>query len=272
MRSLHSRDVLSPASERFSLGLRYGKVGEKRHGTTALSHTHSVVSYQIEGAAHEGGRGESIWDTFCKQPGKIADGSNGDVACDSYHRYKEDVALLKQLEAKTYRFSISWSRVIPLGGRKDPINEEGIQYYSRLVDELLAAGITPMVTLFHWDLPQALYDRYGGFLCKDEYLADFERYARLMFERLGDRVKYWVTYNEPWCTAVLGYSLGVFAPGHSSDRSRSAVGDSRTEPWLVGHALLLSHARAVKLYRDVFKRRQRGAIGIVLNGDWTEPW
>ncbi|KAI7152812.1 glycoside hydrolase family 1 protein, partial [Hortaea werneckii] len=134
---------------------------------------YATASYQIEGAPHEDGRGDSIWDTFCKIPGKIADGTSGDVACDSYHRYKEDVALLKQLGAKAYRFSISWSRVIPLGGRKDPINEAGLQYYVNLVDELVANGIVPMITLFHWDLPQALYDRYGGFLNKEEYVQDY---------------------------------------------------------------------------------------------------
>ncbi|KXS96639.1 hypothetical protein AC578_6908 [Pseudocercospora eumusae] len=233
---------------------------------------YATASYQIEGGAHEDGRGDSIWDVFCRQPGKIADGSNGDVACDSYHRYKEDVALLKQLGAKAYRFSISWSRVIPQGGRNDPINEAGLRYYKDLVEELVANGIEPMVTLFHWDLPQALYDRYGGFLNKHEYVLDFVSYARLMFKTLGEKVKFWITYNEPWCSAILGYSTGYFAPGRTSDRSISSVGDSSTEPWQVGHNILIAHGAAAKAYREEFKPTQSGMIGITLNGDWVEPW
>jgi len=229
-------------------------------------------SYQIEGAPHEDGRADSIWDTFCRIPGKIADGSSGDVACDSYHRYKEDVALLKRLGAKAYRFSVSWSRVIPLGGRNDPVNEAGLRYYVDLVDELHANGIVPMVTIFHWDLPQALYDRYGGFLNKAEYVQDYMNYARVMFKAMGSKVKHWITYNEPWCSSILGYSIGQFAPGHTSDRKKSLIGDSATEPWLVGHNILISHGAAVKMYREEFKERDGGAIGITLNGDWVEPW
>lgn len=208
-------------------------------------------------------RGNSIWDVFCRRPKKIADGSDGSVACDSYHRYKEDVALLKDLGAKAYRFSVSWSRVIPLGGRNDPINPKGLKYYGDLVDELLANGIIPMITLFHWDLPQALYERYGGFLNKEEYVQDYVNYARLIFKTLGDRVRFWITYNEPWCSSILGYSSGYFAPGHTSDRSINPVGDSSTEPWLVGHTILIAHGAAVKVYREEFKPTQAGIIGIV---------
>jgi beta-glucosidase len=229
-------------------------------------------SYQIEGAAQEDGRGDSIWDTFCRIPGKIADGSSGVVACDSYHVYKDDVALLKSLGAKAYRFSVSWSRVIPLGGRDDPVNDKGLQYYVDLVDELLANGIQPMVTLFHWDLPQGLHDRYGGLLNKEEYVKDFVSYSKLMFKTLGSKVKFWITYNEPWCSSVLGYSIGQFAPGHTSDRNKSKVGDSSTEPWQVGHNILIAHGAAVKAYRDEFKEKDGGVIGITLNGDWVEPW
>lgn len=148
-------------------------VTEEKPSTTKQdrANTCALASSQIEGGVKEGGREDSIWDTFCRKPGKIADKSDGSIACDSYHRYKEDVALLKQLGAKVYRFSISWSRVIPLGGRNDPINPQGLQYYEDLVDELLANGIVPMVTIFHWDLPQGLYDRYGGFLNKQEYVS-----------------------------------------------------------------------------------------------------
>jgi len=233
---------------------------------------YATASYQIEGAPHEDGRADSIWDVFCRKPGKIADGTNGDVACDSYHRYKEDVALLKQLGAKAYRFSISWSRVIPLGGRNDPVNEAGIQYYMNLIDELHANGIVPMVTLFHWDLPNELHERYGGPLNKEEYVQDYYRYAKVMFERFSSKVKYWITYNEPWCISILGYSVGQFAPGHTSNRQKNEIGDSSTEPWKVVHSLLVSHGMVVKLYRDEFKAKDGGQIGITLNGDWVMPW
>lgn len=191
---------------------------------------------------------------------------------DSYHKYKDDVALLKQLNAKAYRFSISWSRVIPLGGRQDAINQAGLQYYVNLVDELLANGIAPMVTLFHWDLPQGLEDRYGGFLNKDEFVQDYVHFAKLMFDVLGSKVKYWITFNEPWCSSVLGYSVGQFAPGRTSDRTKSSVGDGSTEPWIAAHSILVAHGAAVKAYRDEFKARDGGMIGITLNGDWAEPW
>lgn len=199
-------------------------------------------------------------------PGKIAGNENGDVACDSYHHYKDDVALLKQIKAKAYRFSLSWSRIIPLGGRKDPVNEKGLQYYIDLVDELHANGIEPMITLFHWDLPDALDKRYGGLLNKAEFVADYENYARIVFKAMGAKVKYWITFNEPWCSSILGYSNGLFAPGHTSDRSKSAVGDSSREPWQVGHNCLIAHAAAVKAYREDFKAQDGGVIGITLNG------
>lgn len=189
------------------------------------------------------------------------------MACDSYHQYKQDVKLLKDMGARAYRFSISWSRVIPLGGRKDPVNQKGLQYYINLVDELLANCIEPMVTLFHWDLPEALDQRYGGLLNTEEFVADFEQYSRTIFKALGEKVKYWVTFNEPWCSSILGYNVGAFAPGRTSDRSKSAVGDSSTEPWLVGHNLLIAHGAAVKVYRKEFKPSQKGQIGITLNGE-----
>lgn len=229
-------------------------------------------SYQIEGAPHKDGRLDSIWDTFCRKPGKIAGNENGDVACDSYHQYKADVALLKQCRAQVYRLSLSWSRVIPLGGRNDPVNQAGLQYYISLIDELLANGIVPMVTLFHWDLPEELDRRYGGLLNTTEFVADYENYARVVFDALGSKVKYWITFNEPWCSSILGYSTGDFAPGHTSDRSRSPVGDSSTEPWQVGHNCLVAHGAAVRVYREEFKAIQSGQIGITLNGDWAEPW
>lgn len=233
------------------------------------THTHAIAnsprSYQIEGAAKEDGRGPSIWDTFSHIPGKTADGGTGDVACDAYHRMAEDISLLKSSGATAYRFSISWSRMIPLGGRSDPLNEAGIAFYVRYVDALLAAGITPFVTLFHWDLPQGLHDRYLGMLNKVEFQKDFEHYARLCFERLP-KVKHWITLNEPWCSSVLGYNTGLFAPGRCSDRTKSTEGDSAREHLVAAHSLLLAHGAAVKAYREDFKPRDKGIIGITLNG------
>ncbi|CAD6568729.1 MAG: Beta-glucosidase 1B [Tremellales sp. Tagirdzhanova-0007] len=168
---------------------------------------------------------------------------------------------MKSLNVNAYRFSIAWPRIIPKGGKDDPINEAGIKFYSDLIDELLANGITPFATLYHWDLPSALHKQYGGWLDR-RIIPDFVNYSRLCFERFGDRVKHWLTFNEPWCIAVLGYGLGQFAPGHTSDK----------EPWIVGHNVILAHAHASKLYKTDFKSRQGGTIGITLNGDWTEPY
>ncbi|KAJ3562816.1 hypothetical protein NP233_g9340 [Leucocoprinus birnbaumii] len=232
----------------------------------------ATAAFQIEGSWNVDGRGESIWDGFAKLPGKTQDGRNGDVATDSYKRWKEDIALLAQYGVKSYRFSLSWSRIIPLGGRDDPINPEGIAFYNNFINELLKHGITPFVTLYHWDLPQALHERYLGWLNKEEIVQDFTRYARVCFEAFGDRVKHWLTLNEPWCVAILGYGRGVFAPGRSSDRTRSPQGDSSTEPWIVGRNLILAHAHAVKAYREDFKPQQKGQIGITLNGDWAMPY
>lgn len=159
------------------------------------------------------------------------------------------------------------SRVIPLGGRNDPINEKGLQFYVKFVDDLLAAGITPLVTLFHWDLPDELDKRYGGLLNKEEFVADYANYARVIFNALSHKVKYWITFNEPWCSSVLGYNVGQFAPGRTSDRNRNPEGDGSTEPWIVGHNLLVAHGTVVKIYREEFKERDGGEIGITLNGN-----
>lgn len=163
----------------------------------------ATAAYQIEGAVSEDGRGESIWDTFCHLEPTRTKGANGDIACDHYHRYEEDFDLLSKYGAKAYRFSVSWSRIIPLGGRGDAVNEKGIAFYNRLIDALLVRGITPWVTLYHWDLPQALHDRYGGWLNVEESQLDFERYAKICYERFGDRVKNWITLNEPWIVSIF---------------------------------------------------------------------
>ncbi|KAM0080966.1 hypothetical protein ACKRZS_006866 [Fusarium odoratissimum] len=231
-----------------------------------------TASYQIEGAVDKDGRLPSIWDEFCCRPGKIADSSSGVEACNSYERTSDDIALLKQYGARAYRFSISWPRVIPCGGRHDPVNEKGLQHYVKFVDDLLAAGIQPMVTLYQWDLPQALHERYGGPLCKSEFVADFAHYARTVFKALSPKVKIWMTFTEPWIISTFGYNRGVFAPGRSSDRSKDPEGDSSRECWIVGHNILLAHALAVKIYREEFKHSSGGEIGITLSSDWAYPF
>lgn len=228
----------------------------------------ATAAYQVEGAITQDGKGRSIWDTYTHLEPSRTNGENADITCDHYNRMEEDVKLMKSLGMDTYRFSISWSRVIPLGGRADAVNEAGIAFYDRLINTLLAHGITPSVTLYHWDLPQELYDRYRGFLTTAEFRADFERYARLCFARFGDRVKVWITFNEPYIISIFGHLNGSLAPGHC----REAGTDTRTEPWRVGHTIILSHASVVRLYAEEFQALQNGKITIVLNGHFYEPY
>ncbi len=203
---------------------------------------------QIEGAAATGGKGPSIWDTFCRQSGAIKDASNIDVACDHYNRWPEDIDILGRLGVDAYRFSISWPRVQPLG--HGAWNEEGFAFYDRLIDGLLAAGIKPHLTLFHWDLPQGLQDAFGGLLHRD--VADhFATYAAEVARRFGDRLASIATLNEPWCSATLGYEVGQFAPGHRN----------RGEAMQVSHHLMLMHGKAIQAMRPLTRTR----LGIVLN-------
>lgn len=169
----------------------------------------ATASYQVEGAIHEDGRTPSIWDTFCEQPGVIADGSSGEVACDQYHRYLEDIELMQELGVGAYRMSISWSRIIPEYG--GAVNDRGIQHYRKVLRALRDAAIRPVVTLYHWDLPQYLQDR-GGWAVR-ETAEEFGRYAEVLAQELGDLVDTWTTLNEPWCSAYLGYGSGMHAPG-----------------------------------------------------------
>jgi beta-glucosidase len=197
----------------------------------------ATASYQIEGAATEDGRGPSIWDTFSHTPGKVLAGDTGDVACDHYHRVDEDVQLMADLGLGGYRFSIAWPRVLPAGGGE--LNPAGVDFYSRLVDRLLDRGITPFATLYHWDLPQPLEDA-GGWPVRDT--ADrFVDYALAIHERLRDRVAHWTTFNEPWCTAMLGYASGAHAPGRTEGVAGLAA----------AHHLMLAHGRAVAAMRAV---------------------
>lgn len=168
----------------------------------------ATASYQVEGAWNASGKGESIWDRFAHTPGKVKGGATGDTACDSYHRYKEDIALMKQLNQKSYRFSISWPRIQPTG--EGPVNQQGIDFYSRLVDALLEADIRPLCTLYHWDLPQALEDK-GGWPNRD-LAGRFAEYAGIVTKALGDRIRNWAIFNEPWVFTYLGYGIGVHAP------------------------------------------------------------
>src|SRR3712207_3718859 len=169
----------------------------------------ATASYQIEGAVQEDGRGESIWDRFSHTPGKTRNGDTGDVACDHYHRWREDVALMREIGLDAYRFSIAWPRVIPAG--RSQVNQAGLDFYDRLVDGLLEAGIQPFATLYHWDLPQALQEE-GGWANRDT-AQDFADYAEVVARRLGDRVRSWITLNEPWVAAFIGNLEGRHAPG-----------------------------------------------------------
>ncbi|MDH2427178.1 GH1 family beta-glucosidase [Sphaerisporangium sp. TRM90804] len=196
----------------------------------------ATASYQIEGAARDDGRGVSIWDRFSHTPGKVAGGHTGDVACDHYHRYADDVRMMTDLGLAAYRFSVSWPRVQPDGA--GPINPRGLDFYDRLVDELGTAGITPYVTLYHWDLPQALEDR-GGWTSRDTAYRLAE-YAQAVHARLGDRVRHWTTLNEPWVAAFLGYGTGVHAPGRTD--AASALQAS--------HHFLLAHGLATQALRS----------------------
>ncbi|WP_339918408.1 GH1 family beta-glucosidase [Yeosuana marina] len=217
----------------------------------------ATSSYQIEGAAATDGKGPSIWDAFSSIPGKTFNGETGEIACDHYHKFKEDIQLMKNMGVKAYRFSIAWARIMPTG--KDTINEAGIAFYNELIDILLEADITPWVTLYHWDLPLALQLEDDGWLGKN--ITDyFANYANVCFERFGDRVKNWITLNESWVVAILGYGQGVFAPGRIST----------SEPYLAAHHLILAHAKAVQIFRNNYAH-QNGQIGITNNCDWREP-
>ncbi|GMH20599.1 hypothetical protein Nepgr_022440 [Nepenthes gracilis] len=230
------------------------------------------AAFQIEGAAHEDGRGLSIWDTFTKQhPEKITDHSNADVADDFYHRYKEDVRLMKEMGLDVFRFSLSWPRILPRGKISGGVNPLGIKFYNDLIDELLANGIKPFVTLFHWDLPQSLEDEYGGFL-SPKIVNDFIDFAELCYKEFGDRVKYWVTMNEPNTYSMNGYANGLFAPGRCSNYiGNCTTGNSATEPYIVSHHLLLCHANAINLYKQKYQVAQKGEIGITLAATWIVP-
>jgi beta-glucosidase/6-phospho-beta-glucosidase/beta-galactosidase len=254
-----------------------------------------TAAYQVEGGYREGGRGASIWDTFsgadtvgmagadcsycckeapCEPHSAMADkGATGNVACDHFHMWRSDIALMKSMGLKHYRFSVAWPRIVPTGRIADGVEKDGIRFYSDLVDALLAEGITPYVTLYHWDLPQGLLDppRVNGWWSRDadgnpdgQILQDWLDYVDVIFDALGDRVKYWVTFNEPWTFTWL-------ASGWGKAPSLPEFGDQSVDPYIAAHNVLNAHAAAVHLYRTKYQPRQGGRIGITNNCDWREP-
>ncbi|XP_032380544.1 lactase-like protein isoform X4 [Etheostoma spectabile] len=218
-------------------------------------------AYQTEGAWDKDGKGLSIWDVFSHKKGKIQQNDTGDSSCEGYHKVKDDVSLIKELKLNHYRFSISWPRLIPTGIKSDHINEKGIQYYDGLIDQLLENKITPIVTLYHWDLPQVLQEKYGGWQ-NISLVNHFNEFANLCFERFGNRVKYWMTFNNPWSVAVEGYETGEHAPGL---RLRG------TGAYRAAHHIIKAHAKVWHTYDTQWRAKQKGLIGISLSGDWGEP-
>ncbi|XP_068186261.1 lactase/phlorizin hydrolase-like [Antennarius striatus] len=219
----------------------------------------SSSAYQIEGGWNVDGKGPSIWDTFTHIPGSIPENANGDVACDSYHRLEEDLYMLRAMRVKSYRFSLSWSRIFP-DGQRTSLNQKGVDYYNQLIDGLRAYNITPMVTLYHWDLPEAL-QKLGGWDSVD-MINIFNDYCDFCFATFGDRVKFWMTFNQPHTIAWSGYGLGQIPPN---------VKNPGTAPYRVAHNLIKAHARAYHTYDEKYRKSQGGRVSIALNADWIEP-
>ncbi len=208
----------------------------------------ATAAYQVEGAATEDGRGESIWDRFSATPGKVVNGATGAVACDTYHRYAEDIGLMRSLGIGAFRLSVAWPRILPEG--RGRVNQAGLDFYDRLVDDSLANGLDPYVTLYHWDLPQVLEDR-GGWPARETVEA-FTEYTEVVVSRLGDRVRHWITQNEPWVASWLGYGLGLHAPGRKSDSDALAA----------GHHILVAHGRAAEVLR---REAPASEVGIAID-------
>lgn len=226
----------------------------------------STSAFQVEGTSNSYGRGLTIWDIFVDISGNIIDGMNANIACNSYLQYKDDIQALKLMGANAYRFSIAWSRIFPNG--KGQINQAGVDYYNNVINSCLENGITPLITLYHWDLPQALQESYNGWLCTNgEIWTDFRNYADFCFKIYGDRVKHWITINEPQTICVNSYEYNYFAPGTGTSNGNSPNGDE----YKVGHNLLIAHGYAADLYRKKYQNKQNGKIGIACNMDWGEP-
>lgn len=230
----------------------------------------ATSSYQYEGAVDEDGRSPGIWDTFT-HAGRLSDKSTGDVASDGYHKYKDDVKLMADTNLEAYRFSISWSRLIPDG--RGAVNPKGLEYYNNLIDELVKHGIQVHVMLHHLDFPQVLEDVYGGWL-SPRIVEDFTTFADVCFREFGDRVSYWTTIDEPNVGVIGSYDTGIFAPGHCSDPFgviECIVGDSTVEPYVAAHNMILAHASATRLYRKKYQATQKGLVGINVYSFWTYP-
>ncbi|XP_048558506.1 probable inactive beta-glucosidase 14 isoform X1 [Triticum urartu] len=230
----------------------------------------STAAYQIEGGYLEGKKGLSNWDVYTHKQGTIEDGSNGDIAADHYHRYMEDIELMHSLGVNSYRFSIAWARILPRG-RFGHVNPDGVAFYNAIINALLHKGIQPFVTIFHYDIPHELEERYGGWL-SPEIQKDFGYFANICFKLFGDRVKFWLTMNQPNLLAKFSYLNGWFPPGHCSEPfGNCAFGNSSIEPYIAGHNMILSHANVVSIYRNNYQERQGGYIGIAVSARWYEP-
>ncbi|GBF91257.1 beta-glucosidase [Raphidocelis subcapitata] len=224
----------------------------------------AASAYQIEGGWDADGKGPSIWDTFTQKGGETEFNMTGNVANDFYNRWPEDVATMKRLGVKTYRMSIAWARIVPSGLAGSPVNPAGVAFYRTLITELLKAGIVPAVTMFHWDLPQGLQDKYGGFhAAGPEFQDAFVYYADVLFRELGPLVNLWMTFNEPLSICELGYGIGIFAPG---------IKAGHPGQYKCGHNLLLAHAKTYRLYREKYYAQQKGKISMALDGKWGYPW
>ncbi|XP_021318919.1 probable inactive beta-glucosidase 14 isoform X3 [Sorghum bicolor] len=231
----------------------------------------STSAYQIEGGYLEGNKGLSNWDIFTHKQGTVEDGTNGDTADDHYHRYMEDIELIHSLGVNSYRFSIAWARILPKG-RFGHVNPDGVAFYNALIDALLQRGIEPFVTISHYDIPYELEKRYGGWL-SPKIRRDFGYLADVCFRMFGDRVKFWITFNEPNIFAKLSYIYGRYPPGHCSRPFGNCTsGNSSTEPYIVGHNMVLSHANVVSIYKEKYQGKQGGYIGITVLSRWYEPF
>eukprot|EP00924_Labyrinthula_sp_SR-Ha-C_P004851 snap_masked-scaffold_1-processed-gene-14.16-mRNA-1 protein AED:0.01 eAED:0.01 QI:0/0/0/0.5/1/1/2/0/490 len=240
---LPSLSFLSLTSAAFPAGFEFGV---------------STSAYQIEGGWDADGKGPSIWDIFSHVPGNMFNDDNGDVACDHYNRYEEDVQLLVDLGVTSYRFSMSWPRIIPTGFAGSEVNQGGIDFYNSLIDLLLENNIKPMVTLYHWDLPSALYNETGGMLNRT-FIDHFQYYAEVVFENFGDRVKSWITFNEPYIHSWISYEVGVHAPGHTSF----------VDNIIVGHHQMLAHGYVYEMFHERFNANGDGKVGITLDSGYS---
>ncbi|XP_061620434.1 cytosolic beta-glucosidase isoform X1 [Phyllopteryx taeniolatus] len=220
----------------------------------------ATAAYQIEGGWQTDGKGPSIWDTFCHKEGRGCGAQTGDVTCNSYELWDKDLKCIRQLGLTHYRLSLSWARLLPDGTTRH-VNQKGVEYYNKVIDDLRSCDVSPMVTLYHFDLPQALQD--GGGWKVPAIAAAFDDYARFCFRTFGDRVKLWLTVNEPYVCAKLGHEDGIHAPG---------LKEAGTAAYLAGHNMLRAHARAWHSYNSLYRSTQGGAVSLAINSDWLEPW